>query len=242
MDGFAGRRALVTGAGKGIGREVARLLAARGAAVVALSRSADDLAALRDETGCDVVAAELEDADAAVAALGAWPEIDLLVNNAGVALLAPALELPREVFERTMAVNAYAPFRLAQHVARGLVARGRPGSIVNVSSTASWQGLPDHAAYCASKAALDALTRALAVELGPRGIRVNSVNPVVTLTPMAERAWSDPAKAGAMLARIPAGRFVRPGEVAEAVLFLLGERASMITGVCLDVDGGFGAG
>lgn len=239
MGSFTGRRVLVTGAGKGIGHEVVRRLAAQGAAVVALSRSADDLASLRDETGCETVTAALEDIDAAVAALGAWPDFDMLVNNAGISVLAPALDTSREVFERVMAVNAYAPLRLAQHVARGLVARGRPGAIVNVSSVAARQGLADHAAYCASKAALDALTRVLAVELGPHGIRVNSVNPVVTLTPMAERAWSDPAKSGPMLARIPLGRFAQAGDVAEAILFLLGDGAAMVNGTCLDVDGGF---
>lgn len=242
MQDFAGRRVLVTGAGKGIGRDVVRRLVARGAAVVALSRSADDLASLREETGCDTVAAELDDPDAAVAALAPWPELDMLVNNAGIALLDPALDAPRERFERTMRVNAYAPLRLAQHVARGLIARGRPGSIVNVSSVAARQGLADHAAYCASKAALDALTRVLAVELGPRGIRVNSVNPTVTLTPMAERAWGDPAKSGPMLARIPLGRFAGVGEIADAVLFLLGDGAAMVNGTCLYVDGGFSAG
>lgn len=239
MKDFTGRRVLVTGAGKGIGREAVLCLAARGAAVLALSRSSDDLASLRDETGCETVAVALEDVDAAVAALDAWPDIDMLVNNAGISMLAPALDTSREMFDQVMAVNAYAPLRLAQHVARGLVARGRPGAIVNVSSVAARQGLADHAAYCASKAALDALTRVLAVELGPHGIRVNSVNPVVTLTPMAERAWSDPAKSGPMLARIPLGRFAQAGDVAEAILFLLGDGAAMINGTCLDVDGGF---
>ena len=239
MEDFTGRSVLVTGAGKGIGREVVRRLAARGASVTALSRSADDLAGLRDETGCETVVAALEDVDAAVASLGAGPGFDMLVNNAGISALAPALDTSRALFDRVMAVNAYAPLRLAQHMAHGLVARGRPGAIVNVSSVAARQGLADHAAYCASKAALDALTRVLAVELGPHGIRVNSVNPVVTLTPMAERAWSDPAKSGPMLARIPLGRFAQAGDVAEAVLFLLGDGAAMINGTCLDVDGGF---
>jgi L-xylulose reductase len=91
------------------------------------------------------------------------------------------------------------------------------------------------------KAGLDALTRVMAVELGPHGIRTNSVNPTVTLTPMAERAWSDPVKAGPMQARIPLGRFVKPGEVVSAILFLLSDATSMINGVCLDVDGGLRA-
>jgi L-xylulose reductase len=151
------------------------------------------------------------------------------------------LDLSEAAFEAVMRVNTLAPLRVAQVVAAELVAQGRPGAIVNVSSVASRIGLPLHAAYCASKAGLDALTRVMAVELGPHGIRINSVNPAVTLTPMAERAWADPAKALPMRARIPLGRFVKPGEVVSAILFLLSDAASMINGVCLDVDGGLRA-
>ena len=98
----------------------------------------------------------------------------------------------------------------------------------------------DHAAYCASKGGLDALTRVLALELGPRGIRVNAINPTVTLTPMGELAWSDPAKSAVMLRRIPTGRFATPADIAEVILFLLDERAAaMMNGVTLPVDGGF---
>ena len=99
-----------------------------------------------------------------------------------------------------------------------------------------------HAAYCASKGALDAMTRVMAVELGAHGIRVNTVNPVVTITPMAEKAWSDPAKSQPMLARIPLQRFVQPLEVARTIAYLLGDDSSMVNGVSLAVDGGFQAG
>ncbi len=238
---FTGKRALVTGAGKGIGRETVRCLRARGAAVVALSRSMDDLVSLQRDTGCETVAVDLNDLDAALASLAALPAFDLLVNNAGISLLGPALDVEPATFETVMRVNTVASLRLSQMVARAAIADGRPAAIVNVSSIAAQQGLPDHAAYCASKAALDALTRVLAVELGPHRIRVNSVNPTVTLTPMAARAWSDPAKSGPMLARIPLGRFLEVGDVAGAIAFLLSGAAAMITGVCLQVDGGFSA-
>ena len=239
---FDGRRALVTGAGKGIGRELVRALRQRGAEVVALSRTAADLASLREETGCETIHADLADTDVAVEAVRRALPFQLLVNNAGITRLEPALETSEVAFFSVLRVNTWAALRMAQVVAGDLVARGERGAIVNVSSIAAGIGLPDHAAYCASKAALDAITRVLAVEWGAHGIRTNSVNPTVTLTPMAELAWSDPAKAGLMQARIPMRRFVQPREVADAVCFLLSDEAAMINGVCLDVDGGFRAG
>lgn len=127
---------------------------------------------------------------------------------------------------------------LAQEVSSRLIQARRPGAIVNVSSTASRLGQAGHTAYGASKAALDSLTRSMAVELGPHGIRVNAVNPTVTLTDMASRVWSDPARSTPLLDRIPLGRFAEPHEVADVVLYLLGDGAAMINGVCLRVDGG----
>ncbi len=238
---FAGRRALVTGAGKGIGRVIVERLCARGATVVALSRSQADLDTLAAETGCGTIAADVADIEATLAAVEAQAPYDLLVNNAGISRLASFIDTPQADFEAIMAVNVIAPMRISQRVAARLIADRRPGAIVNVSSIAATIGLADHTAYCASKGALDAMTRVMAVELGPHGIRTNSVNPVVTLTPMAVMAWSDPVKAAPMRSRIPLGRFVEPAEVAEAVCYLLGGGASMINGVCLPVDGGFGA-
>jgi L-xylulose reductase len=235
-------RVLVTGAGRGIGRATAQLLAAKGAQVWALSRSADDLASLQAEIGCRTLAVDLADAAATRKAVESALPIDALVNCAGIVELSSFVDTPADLFDRVMAVNARAPMIVAQAVVRDLLRRKVPGAIVNVSSIAAQVGTPDHTAYCASKAALDAITRVMARELGPHGIRVNSVNPVVTLTPMAQHAWSDPAKAALMKNRIPLQRFAQPEEVASVIAFLLGPGAAMVHGTCIDVDGGFRAG
>jgi NAD(P)-dependent dehydrogenase (short-subunit alcohol dehydrogenase family) len=239
---FDGQRILVTGAGKGIGRATACLLARRGAHVVALSRSPADLSALADEIGCTTLAVDLADVARTRAAVQAALPVDRLVNNAGIVRTAPFIEATVEDFDATLAVNTRAPMVVAQAVVRDLLRRGVGGAIVNVSSIAARLGTRDHSAYCASKAALDALTRVMACELGPHRIRVNSVNPVVTLTPMAEQAWSDPQRAAGMRARIPLARFAQPDEVAAVIAFLLSDEAAMVHGTCVDVDGGFLAG
>ena len=238
----AGKRVLVTGAGKGIGRETVLALHARGARVVALSRDPADLAALAAETGCETIAVDLADPSAARAAVERALPLDGLVNCAGIARLASFVDTSLADFEETMAVNTRAPMLVAQVVVRDWLARGAAGAIVNVSSVAAKLGIARHTAYCASKAALDAMTRVMAVELGGHGIRVNSVNPTITLTPMGRQAWGDPARAQPMLDRLPLGRFAEPGEVASVIAFLLGDEAAMVHGACIDVDGGFQAG
>jgi NAD(P)-dependent dehydrogenase (short-subunit alcohol dehydrogenase family) len=239
---FAGKTVLITGAGKGIGRACAQLMSQRGARVIALTRSAADLATLKEEIGCETLCADLGDAATARDAAQAAQPVDLLVNCAGIVELQPFLDTTADAFDATMAVNVRAALIVAQACARSMIERGAGGAIVNVSSLSAQVGLPLHAAYCASKAALDGLTRVMAVELGPHGIRVNTVNPVVTLTPMAEKAWSDPAKSAPMLARIPLNRFVQPVEAARAIAYLLSDDSSMVSGVSLAVDGGFQAG
>lgn len=238
-EAFSGKRILVTGAGKGIGRSTARLLAARGARVVALSRSEDDLRSLENEIGCETHTVDLADIQAARAASIAAQPIDMLVNNAGIAQLQPFLELSVETFDETMAVNLRAALIVGQICARNMIERGVAGTIVNVSSISAHIGFALHGAYCASKAGLDALTRVMAVELGPHGIRVNSVNPTVTLTPMGEKAWSDRDKSAQMLSRIPLNRFAQPEDVAHAIAYLLGDESRMINGTSLPIDGGF---
>jgi NAD(P)-dependent dehydrogenase (short-subunit alcohol dehydrogenase family) len=238
---FEGRRALVTGAGKGIGRDIVAALRRQGAEVLALSRTEADLLSLREETGCDIVAVDIEDLEAAAQAAQRALPFDMLVNNAGITSLQPAVSAEMDIVRRVYTVNVMAALRLGQVVAGDLIARGQPGAIVNVSSIASTVAFADHAAYCASKGALDALTRVLALEWGPHRIRVNAVNPTVTLTPMGELAWSDPAKSAGMLRRIPLGRFCAPADVTDVVVYLLGDQSAMLNGATLPIDGGFTA-
>uniref|UniRef100_A0A7N8XRI6 Dicarbonyl/L-xylulose reductase n=1 Tax=Mastacembelus armatus TaxID=205130 RepID=A0A7N8XRI6_9TELE len=218
---FAGKRALVTGAGKGIGRATALALASCGAKVIAVTRTQADLNSLVQECeSITPVCVDLSDWVATEAALQEVGPIDLLVNNAAYATLQPFLEI-----EITMA--------------RGMKARGSGGSIVNVSSQASQCALRDHAVYCATKGALDMLTKVMALELGPYQIRVNTVNPTVVMTKMGRLAWSNPEKAQSMLSRIPLGHFAEVEDVVNSILFLLSDKSNMINGVTLPVDGGF---
>jgi NAD(P)-dependent dehydrogenase (short-subunit alcohol dehydrogenase family) len=235
---WKGKRVLVTGAGKGIGRATAVMLARRGAKVVAVTRNEDDLRILAAEIDCEPVCADVADSNALrPAVLSALP-VDMLVNCAGTTVLSSFVDTDPKEFDRVIAVNTKAPIIIGQIVVRDWLRRGVGGAIVNVSSDAARRAVADHTVYCASKAALDAITRVMALELGPSGIRVNSINPTVTMTPMGVLAWSDPAKADPVKARIPLGRFLDPDEIAEAILFLLSDEASMINGVSLAVDGG----
>ena len=236
---FTGKKVILTGAGKGIGRATAEILVARGAEVIALTRSTADVATLQADLGCRVIQVDLADAAATrAAALAALPA-DYLINCAGTTELQSFLDTTVQAFDRLIAVNTRAPMIVAQEFARDLIARGQKGAIVNVSSVAAFVGIPDHAAYCASKAGLDGLTRVMAKELAPLGIRVNGVHPTVTLTPMALKAWSDPAKAAGMMNRIPVGRFAESADITEVILFLLSDAAAMVNGISMPVDGGY---
>ncbi|WP_435103281.1 SDR family oxidoreductase [Arhodomonas sp. AD133] len=235
------KRILVTGATSGIGLDIARSLAELGAELVLFGRNREQLAALEQELSVRAVALDITDESAVAEAFADMPALDGLVNCAGISRLAPALEARADDLDAQMTTNTRAAAVVAREAAANMLTHARQGSIVNVSSQASMVALADHLGYCASKAAMDAMTRVLCLELGPKGIRVNSVNPTVTLTPMAERAWSDPAKRDPMLAAIPLGRFAAPREVALPVAFLLSPAASMISGTCLPIDGGYTA-
>ncbi|CTQ34729.1 SDR family NAD(P)-dependent oxidoreductase [Jannaschia rubra] len=244
---LAGRTALVTGASRGIGFEIARLFAEAGADVAGVARSAADLAPLRGAVEGSgrrfaAVAADLSDpagpAAAARAAEDALGRIDILVNSAGIALVAPALDLDAQAWDRTMALNLRAPFLLSQAVAPGMIAAGG-GKIVMISSQTGVVAMKDHAAYAASKGGLNALTKSLCAEWAGHNIQVNAICPTVVMTPMGRAVWSDPARADPLLAATPLGRFGEPVEVADAALYLASSASGLVNGATLMLDGGF---
>ena len=236
---FSGKRALVSGGAAGIGREIVSVLLSRGAQVVVVDRSKDDLATVKAETGCETILADVGDADQARKAAEKALPVDLLVNCAGVVNLQPFLETTVANFDETLNVNTRAGMIIGQVVARDMIRRKSKGAIVNISSIANERAFQDHTTYCVSKGGVDQLTRCMAMELGGYGIRTNAVAPVMTMTAMGRKAWSDPAKAKPMLEKIPMGRFNEPVDVANAVVMLLSDEAAMVNGSVLPVDGGF---
>lgn len=236
---FQGKSVIITGAGKGIGRATALLMAARGARVVAISRTRSDLDSLARDTGGQGIAADLSDPGAARAAMAQAGTCDFLVNCAGTNVLESLLDMTDSGYDTVMNINLRSALICAQEFARARIAAGGGGAIVNVTSIAGHRGFSDHVCYAASKAGLEGATRVMARELGPHGIRVAAVAPTVTMTELAAEAWSDPAKSAPMMARHPLGRFAEAEDVARSIALLLSEDAAMVTGAVLAVDGGF---
>lgn len=240
---FSGKRAVVTGAAQGMGARIATDLAKFGATVIAVDLDAEKLTELQKQVSNVIpVAVDLSDWDATQRALADIGDVDLLVNNAGITKLEAFGEIEPDSIDKIFAVNFKAAVNISQMCVRSMKSRGVPGAVVNVSSQSGLVALPEHAAYCGSKAALDMLTRVMALELGPYNIRVNSVNPTVTNTAMGVAVWEQyPEKAATMKGKIPLGRFAETKEISDVVLFLLSDMASMVTGVVLPIDGGYTA-
>jgi len=192
---FEGKRALVTGASRGIGKAIAIALSQSGAETYALSKTKEHLDTLIAECPSILpVCVDLSDWAETRKAVESLPPIDLLVNNAGVAKLMSFLNVQQEDIDTCFDVNVKAVINISQVVAESLISRGCPGSIVNISSQSSVRAGPDRTVYSASKGALDMITKVMALELGPHKIRVNSVNPTVVMTDMGIMAWSDDKK------------------------------------------------
>lgn len=236
---FGGRTILVTGAPGGIGGEVVRQLVAAGADVLASGRTDASIEPIVTETGARALPFDLESEEEVQNALEG---VDLygVVNCAG---WGGNIESPMETnistFDKVMQINARGALLVTKYASREMVRCGQGGVIVNVSSQASLVGLEGHMSYGSSKAALDNMTRVSALELGDYGIRVNSVNPTVVMTPMSATHWGKPEVGEPYLQAMPLHRWATEAEIAAPIVFLLSDGAAMISGVSLPIDGGY---
>lgn len=243
------QRALVTGASRGLGAEIAAVLAAAGADLVISGRDPVGLDATRqtiEQLGrrCHGVPADLRSPEEtqrlADVALEMFGTIDILVNNAGVVYVEDLLDTTYEHWEETQAVNLRAPFLLSQKIVPGMISQSR-GKIINISSVAAVLAPEGHAAYSAAKGGLNLLTQTMAAEWGRYNIQANAVAPTVILTDMGQQVWGEASKGDPMKARIPARRFGEPIEVADLVLFLASPASDFICGQVIRLDGGLTA-
>jgi NAD(P)-dependent dehydrogenase (short-subunit alcohol dehydrogenase family) len=234
--------ALVTGAGRGIGRACAEGLATAGARVIAVSRSEEDLASVaahesgRIETICaDVTHNEFIEQVAGIQGLS------ILVNNAGGNRPQAFVDVDSDSLDFMIELNVRAAFKVAQASAKAMLAHGIEGSIVNMSSQMGHVGSPNRTVYCMTKHAIEGLTKAMAVELAPKGIRVNSVAPTFIDTPLTKPMLDDPEFREFVFGMIPLGKLGTIDDVVAAVMYLVSPGAGMITGHSLKVDGGWTA-
>lgn len=241
-----GLSVLVAGGAGGLGAPLARALSARGARVVVADLDEGRARTLADElsaAGEEAIAVRLDVVDAASCvtavdvAVRQYGRLDGLVNASGIYRVAPALDLADAEWGQTLDINVSGAFRLAKAAGRVMVEQ-RHGSIVSLASVSSTVANPNYAAYAASKAAVAHLTRVLAVEWAPHGVRVNAIGPAVTPTPLAAPILATEASRTSALARIPMGRFGAPDDLVAATIFLLSQGSSFVTGQTIYVDGG----
>nr|WP_321459494.1 SDR family oxidoreductase [uncultured Cohaesibacter sp.] len=241
MSGFDKGPILVTGASGGIGTATVRQLVAAGADVIASGRNEKVLADLAGDTGCRTLPFELSSEESireALEGLDLWG----VVNCGGFGgEIATPMETDIDVFDKVISINARGALLVTKYASQSMIRLGKGGAIVNVSSQASLVALKGHISYGSSKAALDNITRVSAMELGQYGIRVNSVNPTVVMTPMSAWYWGREDIEGPFLKQMPLGRWATEDEIAAPIVFLLSDGASMISGVSLPIDGGFTA-
>jgi NAD(P)-dependent dehydrogenase (short-subunit alcohol dehydrogenase family) len=241
-----GKRALVAGASSGIGLACAVALGEAGAEVTLAARRVDTLNALVDEmkaAGMSASALPLDvsdvaDTQAAVAANGPF---DILVNSAGLARHSPAADTTEADFDVAADLNVKGAYFLTQAVAKGLLAAGKPGSLINISSQMAHVGGIDRAVYCATKHAVEGFTKSMAIEWGKAGIRINTICPTFILTDLTRPTFEDPEKRAWIQDKIKLGRAGEVEDIMGAVVFLSSQASAMITGTSLLVDGGWTA-
>ncbi len=241
------RRALVTGSGRGIGFAAAAALAEAGAHVLLAARTMAEIteaaSAIKGAGGsAEAVQLDVTDLSAVERAVSGGGPFDILINNAGINRPRPMIEIAAEDFDAVMEVNVRAAYFVAQAVARRKIAAGRGGSIINISSQMGHVGGPNRTVYCASKHAMEGMTKAMAFELGPHGIRVNTICPTFVETPLSRSSLAQPQFREWVMSKIKLGRLAQPEDIMAAVVFLAGDGSAMITGSALMIDGGWTAG
>lgn len=241
-----GRRALVTGAGRGIGLAAVAALAESGAHVTLVARSQAEIEAgasaiIAEGGSADALCLDVGDPQAVREALAGREPYDILVNNAGTNRPAPFTEVSVEDFDAIMGLNVRAAFFVAQAVAARLIEAGKPGSIIHMSSQMGHVGGARRTVYCASKHALEGLTKAMAVDLAPYRIRVNTICPTFIETPMTKPFLEAPAFRADVLSKIKLGRIGQVEDLMGAIVLLAGDGASLMTGSSVVIDGGWTA-
>lgn len=242
-----GKRALVAGASSGIGQACAVALAEAGAEVTLAARSLDKLEALKDALkiaghAATTLALDVSDVAATEAAVAASGPFDILINSAGLAIHSPALETTETDFDAVNSLNVKGAYFLTRTVARGLIDAGRPGSLINISSQMAKVGGVDRAVYSATKHAVEGFTKSMAIEWGPKAIRVNTICPTFIVTPLTRQTFDRPERRAWVEEKIKLGRVGEVEDIMGAAVFLASDASALITGTALMVDGGWTAG
>ena len=243
---LSGKRALVTGAGRGIGRAIAEAYAACGAEVTLCARTGAEVEAvakaLTDQGfKADALVADVTDIAGFATLIAQRPAFDVFVNNAGTNRPKPLSDVSEDDYDAVIDLNVKAAIFAAQAVSAKMVENGTKGSIINMSSQMGHVGAANRTLYCASKWAIEGFTKALAVELGPKGIRVNTICPTFIETPMTKPFFEDPAFLDSVLAKIKLGRIGQVGDITGAAVFLASDASGLMTGSAMMLDGGWTA-
>ena len=243
---LAGRRALVTGGSSGIGLGCAVALAEAGAHVIIMARrreQLDEVATAMTTAGhsVEVMVGDIADVEAMAAAIESLRPLDIFVNSAGLARHTPVVDTDPADFDAVMNINMRGAYFAAQAVAKSMIADGRAGSIITISSQMAVVGGVDRAVYCGSKHAVEGFTKAMAIELGPHRIRVNTICPTFIRTPLTEQTFSRPERVRWIEEKIKLGRVGEVEDIMGAVTFLASDAAALITGTALLIDGGWTA-